>query len=119
VNEIKFWFLAINIIMTVAGSTLLKLGSRSVNFEGSVGTIILGFVTSPVIIAGFAVYAIAAVLWVYCLSQFELSYVTFVTSLQYILLLTVSIAVFHEQISVMKWAGCFFIMVGVICWMKG
>ncbi|MFK7693364.1 EamA family transporter [Paenibacillus sp. HJGM_3] len=105
--------------MTVAGSTLLKLGSRSVAFEGSLLSIVLGYLTSPVILAGFVTYGLAAFLWVYCLSQFELSYVTFVTSLQYVLLLLVSILVFKEQISVMQWAGSGLIMLGVIFWMKG
>jgi uncharacterized membrane protein len=116
---IKYWILAANIIMTVAGSTFLKLGSRTVVFEGSMVSIVLGYLTSPVILAGFLTYGLAAFLWVYCLSQFELSYVTFVTSLQYVLLLLVSILVFKEQISLMQWAGSAFIMIGVIFWMKG
>jgi drug/metabolite transporter (DMT)-like permease len=33
--------------------------------------------------------------------------------------LAVSIAVFHEQISAMKWAGCAFIMAGAVFWLKG
>lgn len=105
--------------MTVAGSALLKLGSRTVQFEGTLLTILLGYVSSPMIVMGFFIYALAAFLWIYCLSQFDLSYVTFVSSIQYILLLFVSIYVFHEQITLMKWAGCAFIMIGVILWLKG
>ncbi|MDF2670464.1 MAG: hypothetical protein K0R67_2770 [Paenibacillus sp.] len=106
--------------MTVAGSTLLKIGSRSISFESTtLFRILLSYMTSPVLLAGFVVYALAAFLWVYCLSQFELSYVTFVTSAQYILLILVSIQIFKEQISPMQWAGSLFIMIGVIFWMKG
>jgi drug/metabolite transporter (DMT)-like permease len=105
--------------MTVLASTLLKLGGRNINFEGSMLSIIMSFVTSPVIIAGFAIYALAAVLWVYCLSQFDLSYVTFVSSIQYVLIVVVSIMVFHEDISLMKWIGCGIIMIGVFFWLKG
>ena len=50
---------------------------------------------------------------------FDLGYVTFVASFQYILLLAVSIFVFNEQISLLKWVGCGFILIGVICWLKG
>jgi drug/metabolite transporter (DMT)-like permease len=106
-------------MMTVAGSTLLKIGSRTIKFEGALFGILLSYMTSPVILAGFVVYALAAFLWVYCLSQFELSYVTFVTSAQYILLLLVSIQIFKEHISLMQWAGSLFIMIGVFFWMKG
>ncbi len=105
--------------MTVVASTLLKMGSKTVNFEGSMAGIILAYLLSPLIIAGFASYAIAAVLWVYCLSEFDLSYVTFVSSFQYVLLILVSIFVFHEQITLMRWLGCGFIMIGVVFWLKG
>ena len=105
--------------MSVAASTLLKIGSRSVNFEGSLIAVIMSYLASPVIVAGFFVYSLAAFLWIYCLSRFDLSYVTFVSSARYILILAVSILVFHEQISLMKWAGCVLILAGVIFWLKG
>jgi drug/metabolite transporter (DMT)-like permease len=48
-----------------------------------------------------------------------LSYVTFVSSVQYILFVAVAIWVFNEQISMMKWTGCGFILIGVFFWVKG
>lgn len=116
---IKYLMLFGSVSMTVVASTLLKMGSKTVNFEGSMAGIILAYLLSPLIIAGFASYAIAAVLWVYCLSEFDLSYVTFVSSFQYVLLILVSIFVFHEQITLMRWLGCGFIMIGVVFWLKG
>lgn len=116
---IKHLMLFGSVTMTVVASTLLKIGSRSVNFEGGLSVIAMSYITSPTILLGFCSYALAALLWVYCLSVFDLSYATFVTSVQYILLLAVSILIFHEQISLMKWAGCFFIMIGVFLWLKG
>lgn len=116
---INYLMLFGSITMTVVASTLLKVGSKAVNFEGGLAGIAMGYLTSPVIILGFATYALAALLWVYCLSVFDLSYATFVASIQYILLLLVSILIFHEQISLMKWAGCLFIMIGVFLWLKG
>lgn len=105
--------------MTVIANTVLKLGSKSVPFDGPLMGIILGYLTSPLIVSGFALYAMAAVLWIYCLSKFDLSYVTFVSSAQYVLLIAVSLLVFNEQISMMKWAGTGFILVGVFFWLKG
>ena len=115
----NFLLLFGSVAMTVVASTLLKIGSRSIQFDGSLTTIAVGYISSPGVLAGFFSYAVAAVLWVYCLSIFDLSYVTFVASLQYVLLLAVSIWLFHEQISVLKWIGCGFILIGVICWLKG
>ena len=115
----KYMLLLSSVSMTVLASTLLKIGGRAVNFEGGLVSILLAYLTSVTIVAGFATYAVAAVLWVYCLSKFYLSYVTFVSSIQYILLVAVSILIFHEQISLMKWTGCAFIMVGVLFWLRG
>ena len=105
--------------MTVLASTLLKLGGRSVVFDAGLFNIIKGFISSPLIVAGFGAYTLAALLWVYCLANFELSYVTFVSSIQYILLVLVSIFVFQEHITTIKWVGSALIMFGVLLWMKG
>ena len=116
---IKYLVLLGSVAMTVAASTLLKIGSASVNFDGGLVSIAKGYLTTPLIVAGFAAYALAALMWVYCLAQFDLGYATFVASIQYILLLAVAILVFHEHISLLKWVGSFLIMIGVICWLKG
>lgn len=116
---LKFLVLFGSVTMTVVASTLLKIGSRSIPFDNGLTNIATGYLSSPGVLAGFFSYAVAAVLWVYCLQVFDLSYVTFVASLQYVLLLAVSIGVFHEEISLLKWVGCGCIMIGVICWLKG
>ncbi len=116
---IKYFALLASVAMTVAASTLLKIGSAAVDFDGGVGAILKGYLASPLIVAGFASYALAALLWVYCLASFDLGYATFVASVQYILLLAVAIFVFHENISLLKWIGSLLIMLGVFCWLKG
>lgn len=115
----KYLMLFGSVSMTVLASTLLKLGSSKINFEGSLIGIVGAYATSPIIVGGFASYAVAAMLWVYCLAKFDLSYVTFVSSFQYVLLIAVSLLIFQEQISLMRWLGCGFIMIGVILWLKG
>ena len=102
---LKYLVLFSSVAMTVLASTLLKIGSRGIDFEGGLLATALGYAASPLIILGFASYALAAILWVYCLSVFDLSYVTFVSSFQYVLLVLVAILVFHEQISLLKWVG--------------
>jgi len=116
---IKYIMLFGSVTMTVIAQTLLKIGGRSVQFDSGLLSILIGYISSPIIVLGFAMYALAAFLWIYCLSQFDLSYVTFVSSVQYVLLILASILVFQEHISAMKWAGTAVIMIGVIIWMKG
>ncbi len=116
---IKYLMLIASVAMTVAASTLLKLGSAAVDFDGGLGTIFKGYLSSPLIVAGFASYAVAALLWVYCLAKFELGYATFVASIQYLMLLAVAILVFQEHIGPLRWLGSVLIMIGVMCWLKG
>jgi drug/metabolite transporter (DMT)-like permease len=116
---INYLMLFGSMTMTVAANTLLKIGSKSVPFDGPLLGIILGYLTSPLIVSGFVLYAFAAIVWIYCLSKFDLSYVTFVSSVQYVLLIGVSLWVFNEQISMMKWTGTGFILIGVFFWLKG
>jgi len=115
----KYFMLLGSVSMAVVASTLLKIGSRTVNFDSGLWGIMIGYLSSPVIVGGFAAYALGALLWVYCLAAFDLSYVSFVSSIQYVLLILVSILIFNEQISMMKWIGCGFIMIGVFFWLKG
>lgn len=115
----KYLALFTSVSMTVLASTLLKLGGRGIVFEAGIPSIIKAFATSPYIVGGFMAYTLAALLWVYCLANFDLSYVTFVSSFQYLLLVIVSIFVFQEQISTIKWLGSALIMLGVLLWMRG
>lgn len=115
----KYIVLIISVSMTVLASTLLKLGGRYVVFDNGILNIIKGFISSPLIVAGFGAYTLAALLWVYCLANFDLSYATFVSSIQYLLLLVVSIFIFQEQITFVKWLGSAFIMIGVLLWIRG
>ena len=116
---IKYIALFTSVSMTVLASTLLKLGGSGIAFDAGLFNIIKSFATSPYIVGGFLAYTLAALLWVYCLANFALSYVTFVASFQYILLVLVSIFVFNEDISSLKWAGSALIMLGVLFWMRG
>lgn len=116
---IKYLSLFTSVSMTVLASTLLKLGGKGIVFDAGIFNIIKSFATSPYIVGGFLAYTLAALLWVYCLSSFDLSYITFVSSFQYILLVIVSIFVFNEHISAIKWAGSALILLGVLLWMRG
>ena len=116
---IKYIALFTSVSMTVLASTLLKLGGKGIAFDAGVFNILKAFATSPYIVGGFMAYTLAALLWVYCLANFALSYVTFVSSFQYLLLVLVSIFIFNEHISALKWAGSALIMLGVLFWMRG
>lgn len=116
---INFLLLIASTAMAALAGTLMKLGGQSLTFDAGVIGILKGYMLSPLIMAGFVSYFLGALLWIYCLSQFDLSFASFVSSLQYVFLLLASIFIFKEQISVNQWIGCGCIMVGVIFWMRG
>ncbi len=101
--------------MSVCAQTLLKFGSSSIaEQKGGLVNLVLSCIKSPMLIFGFGIYAVAAFLWAYSLSRFDLSYVNFVGSLSYIFVILVSIFILNETISPIRWIGCGFIMIGVI-----
>ena len=107
--------LILSVALTVLGQTLMKFGSTSAKIDGDgIIPLIIGYVKSPLIIMGFGLSAIAAFMWSYVLAELEFNYVSFVGSISYIFVILVSLFVFKETISPLRWAGCGFILVGIL-----
>lgn len=111
----KYLALVISVALTVFSQTLWKIGGSSVA-PGKEGMIylVLAYIKSPLIVAGFGLSAIAALLWTYALSKLDFSYVSFIGSLSYVFVILVSLFVFKETIPPVRWVGCAFIMIGII-----
>jgi drug/metabolite transporter (DMT)-like permease len=87
------------------------------------------FITSPqdafmflksIISSGFLWLGLASVVseftvWCTVLSKIDLSVAVPVASFSYILVPLVSVFIFCEKISLLRWLGIFFILTGVIC----
>lgn len=110
----KYLALLVSVTLTVLAQTLMKIGGTSagVQKEGIL-QIAIAYATSPLIVLGFGISAVAAFLWTYALSKLDFSYVSFVSSLSYVLVLLISLFVFKETIPAARWIGCAFIMVGI------
>lgn len=109
----KYAALFISVLLTVAGQILMKLGGTSAG-EGKsdLSGLLLSYITSPLVIGGFGISAVAALFFTYSLSKLDYSYVSLVSSLQYVIVILASIFVFKETISSGRWLGCAFILVG-------
>ena len=110
----KYGALFVSILLTVFGQILMKLGGTSAG-EGKLDLsgLLLSYMTSPWIIGGFGISAVAALFFTYSLSKLDYSYVSLVSSLQYVFVLLASIFIFRETISSGRWMGCAFILVGI------
>lgn len=110
----------LSVMLTAFAQTMWKIGGTSAKIEGDgILPLLFAYIKSPLVILGFALAGVASVLWTYALSKLDFSYVSFVSSLSYIFAILISILVFKEVISPMKWAGCGVILLGVIMVMRG
>lgn len=57
-------------------------------------------------------FALASLLWMYIVKMFPFSMAYPMVSLSYVFGMFAAILFFHEDVSLLKWAGVFFIMLG-------
>jgi drug/metabolite transporter (DMT)-like permease len=71
--------------------------------------------TSPSLLAGYALSVILGLIWLVVLSRMELSYATpIMTALYYVLLLVASAVVLGERVDVWRGAGTVLILAGML-----
>ena len=70
--------------------------------------------SSPFLWAGLLLVVIVFIIWSAVLSRIDLSVAVPIASFSYILVPIVSIVFLHEQITVLRWGGICFILLGVI-----
>ncbi len=88
-----------------------RIGKISIN-ENLIGTI-LKALTSWIIIGGFGLYFLSAVLWIIILSRAELSWAFPILSLSYVITVLISPLLLHETFSIQRLLGTLVICMGV------
>ncbi|MFH0762894.1 MAG: EamA family transporter [Candidatus Omnitrophota bacterium] len=63
---------------------------------------------------GLIAVAVTFIVWSSVLSRIDLSVAVPVASFSYVLVPLVSIILLHEKVSILRWGGIFFILIGVI-----
>jgi len=107
--------LVLSVMITVLSQTLWKIGAGSAKIEGDgIIPIVIAYIKSPLIVLGFGLSALAAFMWAYALAELDFNYASFVSSLSYVFVIIVSLLVFKETISPVRWAGCGFILIGIL-----
>jgi undecaprenyl phosphate-alpha-L-ara4N flippase subunit ArnE len=90
------------------------MGALRVGGVADVGLLLWRILTNPHILAGFALYGVASVLWIVVLSRAPLSLAYPLLSLGYVLVLLASAYVFGETIPAVRVAGIAAILVGLL-----
>lgn len=109
-------------LLITSGQVLWKLGLNRIGgfYLGEYGLVgnLYRILTSPFVIAGFAVYIIATGFFMYLLSRYDISLVIPISSVSFIFSLIAGAYIFHEQISLTRITGVFVIIAGILMVLK-
>ncbi|MCD9022986.1 EamA family transporter [Cohnella sp. NL03-T5] len=107
----SYALLMMNVLLLLAGQTVWKLGLDRLGglHPGNA----LQVFTSPWIVTGVGMYAVATVLWLAVLSRMSLSMAYPLQSLAYVLGMLVAWLVFGEVVPPNRWIGAGIIIAGV------
>ena len=94
---------------------LIKSGANQLAQSGQTGLVgtAIGILTIPPLFAGYALYAIFAVLMIYSLKHGEMSVLFPLISLGFVWVAILSVFILHEAMSPLKGAGIAIIVAGV------
>ena len=73
-----------------------------------------GVLTTPAVWGGLVLFGLSAIVWLSVLSRTSLSFAYPFASLTYVLILLADRFVLNETVPPLRWAGVFFIMVGIV-----
>ncbi|MEZ4867701.1 MAG: hypothetical protein R3C14_40625 [Caldilineaceae bacterium] len=113
----SWWLIALSIITSVAGQTVIKLGvlePHAATASGGIVTMIALILRSPLVLLGLALYGVGALAWIAVLSRFNLSLAYPFLALNFVLIALVSQLLLGEAIPMLRWVGIGVICVGVI-----
>jgi drug/metabolite transporter (DMT)-like permease len=92
----------------------LPFSNIQINTLGDSSHFLAGILLSPFFWLGLISVVLIFISWVTILSRIDLSVAVPVCSFSYITVPLVSVFIFHEKISVLRWSGIFVILLGVI-----
>ena len=107
-------------IVLMASQLLLKIGIRggeplSLTSLSDLVSLMRRILTTPTLVAGYAISVIAALLWLVTLSRMELSYaIPVLNGFFYVLLMLSSYYVLGEEIDGWRWVGTGLICLGIV-----
>jgi drug/metabolite transporter (DMT)-like permease len=110
----SLFLIVLTVIINTTGQFMVKTG---VNRVGAVSLTdihaIMRALSSTLVLGGFVVYFISALVWISILSKSELSWAFPMLSLSYVLTALLSPALLHEGFSAQRLIGTFVICLGV------
>ena len=105
----------LSVVLVVTSELLLKTGVKDIAFskENLAGFFISAF-TSPFVLLGLSLIGLSSLVWIVALSKTDLSYAYPFVSVGYIATAILSVILFNEPSSWLKWAAISVIGLGVV-----
>jgi multidrug transporter EmrE-like cation transporter len=98
--------------LVAAAQYLIKLGANHLSHAGLLATLI-GIFTIPQLFAGYCLYGVFTVMFVYALRHGELSILYPLIALGYVWVTITAVVAFHDTMNPLKLAGLAVIIAGV------
>jgi drug/metabolite transporter (DMT)-like permease len=99
-------------LLVATAQYLIKLGANHLSHAGLLATLI-GIFTIPQLFAGYCLYAVFTVMFVYALRHGELSILYPLIALGYVWVTITAVVAFHETMNPLKLVGLAVIIAGV------
>ncbi|MBX6772841.1 MAG: hypothetical protein IRY83_14005 [Chloroflexi bacterium] len=112
--------IAIVALSLLGNQLLLKYGTRatgqlSLASPAEAAALIRQVLTTPALLAGYALSALTALLWLVVVSRLDLSFaVPLLNGIFYVLLLLASVTLLREAVTPGRWAGALLILAGIV-----
>ncbi|OGC36221.1 hypothetical protein A2311_05730 [candidate division WOR-1 bacterium RIFOXYB2_FULL_48_7] len=112
----NYVLLVISVSLAVAGQLLMKKGMMIFGtFPASQLLFkIIPMILNPWVFLGFVCFGLSSLFWLVVLSRLPLSLVYPMVSFAYVLVALLSMFFFKESVTLVRWAGIFVIVAGVI-----
>lgn len=104
----------LSVIMVVCAELLLKTGVKNLSFSiSSLPQFFMSAFTNPVVLVGFCLIGMSSIIWISILSKTDLSYAYPFVSSGYVATAIISVIIFNEASSILKWTSIVVISFGV------
>jgi drug/metabolite transporter (DMT)-like permease len=111
-------YILVSVVLSATGQILLKKGMNETGAitlsSNQIVSILWRIATNPYVIVGLMIYVCGTVFWLAALSRVDLSYAYPFASLSYVVMLTASWLLFHENITPLRLLGTLIVALGVI-----
>jgi uncharacterized membrane protein len=115
---LRWWVpFAASTLLVVFSHLLMKAGLIALLGHAPAASLqgrMLAYLSQPWLVEGLALYALASLFWMLAIAQKDVSFLYPLTSVNYVLVVTGSLFIFHEVVSLRRWMGVAFIVLGVV-----